>query len=148
MIERIMLMVILALVLTGCKGKMSYSYLLNNPAVFQEEVNRCQLNRDTSKEASARCEKVLFAAANVQSLMDDMMQDPEKFGQKILDEEEACVNTKQALHQAEQALNQQQASPEAKQVAQDALSKAEKNYHDQHEKVQLLLAVVGMGSPE
>lgn len=136
--------------LTGCGEPFTYSYLIEHPAVLKKELDNCQLTNINTPAQSARCEVVLYAAATLASLINEMQADPEKFGQKILDQEMACAKiktTRQALQQQLAALHAKKVPATDMTTVQSQLEQTEKMYQEQREKIKALLAVAGMGSP-
>lgn len=137
--------------LTGCEKPITYSYLIQHPTVLKKEWDNCQLTGVNTKAQKERCEIVSYAATTLASLINEMQQDPEKYGQAIMDQEFACVKLKVAqedLQQALQKLNETHASSAEIDVLTIKLDQAEKKYQDQREKVKAMLAVAGLRRPE
>jgi hypothetical protein len=138
-------------VLTGCNEKQTYSYYMRNPEVLKKAVMRCQSNTQTSKEDIAQCEIVLYSATKMIALVNEQQENPEKFGQRILDAEAEYVNAKEAVRKAQanvDELKNQQTSAADLMAAQDDLYKAKKAPADQLQEIKVLLAVVGLGRPD
>lgn len=124
---------------------------MRHPAILKKELDGCRFVSIKPAAERNRCEVILYAAANVESLINEIRESPEKFGQKILDEEIECVKTKSLYHQWQQELDvkkAQKGSFSELKLMEEKLETAKKTYQDQREKVQILLAVIGMGSPE
>lgn len=137
--------------LMGCKEKLTSNYLMQHPALLKQEVDKCQSTVNKSREQAAQCEAVMYAAANVMSELDEQQRHPEQFGQRVLDAEFACVKFKENVRVAQQAvvsLKAKQASQAELQMAEDQLRQAEKMYHEQRNTTKVMLAVLGLSSPE
>lgn len=139
------------LILTGCKEKLSYSYLIRHPNVLKQAVVNCQSLDEKAANEVEQCQIVMNAAADLILVINEQQEDPEKFGQQILTTEEVCVKAKEELQKTQQTLNAVKGKKilgSELQTAENNLIKAKKNYQEQHEKVSILLGVAGMNSPE
>lgn len=137
--------------LAGCEKPVTYAYLIQHPTVLKKELDNCQLTTVNTKAQTERCEIVLYAATTLASLINDMQQDPEKYGQAIMDQEVACVKLKTDQHDLQKALatlSEKNASSAEIDVLKIKLDQAEKKYQEQREKVKAMLAVAGMRRPE
>lgn len=150
-IFRFFILVLFSILLIGCNEKQSYSYYMRHPLELKQEITECQSILEKTKEQAAKCEMVMYAAMNITALINQQQQDPEKFGQRILDAQENFAKLKQAEEQARgilDGLKIKNASPTELRMAQDDLYKAKKASADQLQEVKVMLAVVGLGSPE
>lgn len=151
MVKKILVIIAIVSALSACNEKLTYSYLMEHPNELKQEVVRCQLMEEKTRDQAARCETVMNAAENIASIMDEQQQDPEKFGQKILDTEFAWVKAQEDMLAARQTLNAlktKNGSLAELKAAQDKLNQVQKAYQDRSEEVKVLLAVAGMNSPE
>jgi len=140
-----------AFLLSGCNKEFSYTYLIQHPDVLSQEYADCQSAAAKSPERVAQCEMVNNAVSNMKTVIDQAQEDPQQFGQLILDKEAACVQTKDALQQAQQSaasLKAKNASAVEIAAAEQKVSVIEQQYRKQHDEVKLMLAVLGLNSPE
>ena len=98
--------------LTGCQQQNTYDYYMLHPKELKKEYTRCQTVK------APHCEAVTRAADDFTELLEDESNDPEAFGQKII--------------QLQSELS--------------TLSGAE--YQNAKKKLDIMYAVVGMRSPE
>ena len=87
---RYLIFIFLLFLLTGCKEKLTYSYLTQHPAVLKKAVVRCQ-SMNQSSNRTGQCAIVMQAAADIMALLSEQQVDPEKFGQRVMDAEIACA---------------------------------------------------------
>lgn len=149
-ISRYAALVLITFSLFGCKERQSYTYYMRHPLVLKQEVTECQSSFEKTKDQAAKCEIVMYAALNMTALINQQQQDPEKFGQRILDAQENYIKLKEAVIQASQVvddLKSKNTSPADLRSAQDDLYKAKKACADQLQEIRVFLAVVGLGSP-
>jgi len=150
-IYRIFILIVLPLLLIGCKEKQSYSYYMRHPLELKGEITECQSILEKTKEQAAKCEIIMYAAMNITALVNLQQQDPEKFGQRILEAQENYAKLKLTERQARNSLDElknKNAPPAELRTAQDDFYKAKKASADQLQEVKVMLAVVGLGSPE
>lgn len=141
----------LPLLLNGCRDKKTYSYYMQHPAALSGAIARCQSEPEKTGDKAAECEIVMFAAENMISLINEQQDNPEKFGQRILDAQMAYSTLKQQADEASQSYQRLQmahASDAQLRIAKDDLYKANKTCADKLEQIKTMLAVVGMGSPD
>lgn len=130
------LLIIMLAFLTGCKREaLTYSYLMQHPDSLKKEVLRCQSNAEKTNMQATQCEMVMSAAANFSALVEAQQSEPEKFGERIIAAQSACVSAKRAFEESQKS-------------AMVRLSEIEKAYQAKCEEVAVLLAVVGLASPE
>lgn len=137
--------------LMGCKKELTSSYLLQHPQVLKQEVTHCQLMGQKTAEQEARCRIVMDAAVDLTMMLNKQQEDPEKFGQQLLDTEIACIKLKNEWQKGEQhiaSLKAKQASVAELKAAQTDLDKVREQYHQQHEDIKNMLAIIGLSSPE
>jgi len=145
------LIILLPILLTGCKENLTYPYLMQHPQVLKNAVENCQATKEKSKEEASQCEIVMNAATNLMSVMNEMQENPEQFGQRVMDAENAYVKAKNELYLAQQELadlQKKQATPAGLKAAQDKIDNAKKGYEGKREEVKVMLAVIGINSPE
>lgn len=139
--------------LAGCNEKLTYAYLMQHPDVLKAEIQRCEslsINQRTS-ENSAQCKIVANAANDMLIFISAQQQDPQEFGQKILDLQMAFAKSAQQLADAEQAvaaLKTKNASSPELQTANEKLTQVQNTYENQRQQINAMLAVVGLNSPE
>ncbi|VVC76239.1 hypothetical protein AQUSIP_15450 [Aquicella siphonis] len=146
-----MIILFAPVLLAGCKDKASYSYYMQHPAALKAAVTSCQSEYNKTADRAAECEIVLFAAENMISLINEQQENPEKFGQRILTAQMDYMVLKQRAAEADQSYQQLKNThaPDARlRTAKDDLYKAKKACADKLEQIRILLAVVGMGSPD
>lgn len=137
--------------LMGCSQKTTYSYLIEHPTELKNQFDACQSLEQKSPDQVTQCEEVTRAAAYVSAVINEQQQNPEAFGQKVLDIEAANVKLEKAVEEAQQniaALKAKQASASELQSAQQALASAESQLNTQRQQLKVMLAVIGLGSPE
>ena len=137
--------------LVGCNKEFTYSYLLEHPAVVKHEIEYCQGLAEKTDDQEKQCALAMQAATEIMSMLNEEQLSPEKFGQRILDTEIAYGNarkTRQASQRLVATLKNKQATATELQAAQDKLDQATKVYAEQHMQMKILLAVVGVNSPE
>lgn len=138
-------------VLMGCSEQHTYSYLMQHPAVLKNDLTDCQSSIQKTKEQAKQCEVVMNAAANVMTILNEQQQDPEKFGQRVLDMETQYEQSKSALHQAQEALEnlkKNQAAAADIAAAQTKLDQQKQACDEQLQEIKIFLAVIGINSPE
>ena len=149
--SQIFVLIFFILLATGCKEKLTYSYLLTHPAILKDAITDCKDSDTPSPEMTTHCEMVLTAAENIASIITEQQADYEKFGQRILQTEIAYGKAKESIQTARQQLallKRDRAAQDVIQAAQVALDKAKQACEAKQQEVQVLLAVVGMNSPE
>lgn len=150
--QRTFLMLVCTILLSGCQTDITYSYLMAHPREIRQAMDGCESSSSLSSERNAQCQVVFKAAADAQSLINDMLQDRQQFGQKILDAQMTCVTIKAQMKEAKQTLNQLKATnaeAQAIQSAEASFNAAQKRYQDQQVKIKSMIAIVGMlSSPE
>ncbi|HVE44383.1 MAG TPA: hypothetical protein VNC84_04530 [Gammaproteobacteria bacterium] len=129
---------LLCLLLTGCVDKTSYTYLVQHPRFLKEQGVLCE----TVSPQTAYCKTVLEASVYVSGLFEAAEQDPERFGERIMQVEGAVVQAKEKYEFAKAEDSKAQRSESA------STADAKKKYDDLHLEMQTLLAVVGMNGPE
>lgn len=154
LIKKLIAVIFVTVFLMGCQEQqLTYSYLMQHPDIVKEKVEQCESQSfaEKSQEQIAQCKIVMNAATNLMSIMSTQQQDPEQFGQKILDAEMASAKAKQELIDAQKKLDafkgKEAPSAELK-AANEKLQQAHKNFQEKHDEVSVLLAVIGMSSPE
>lgn len=108
--------IFLVILLSGCEQKpYSYVYLLQHPAILEKELSACQIMN------TAGCDEVQRAARDYSNMMAELQEDPEAFGQKILQAQTELAKKQKALPA---------------------------EYAAQLEKVQAMLAIAALSGPD
>lgn len=137
-----------ALFLVGCEEKESYRYLMQHPLVAQKKSEDCRRAETQSPEDVERCKIIFSAVDNINSMLADQQADAEKFGQRIIDMQSEVMLLQQRISAAKNTLHSMKASSADIQKAKTELDQLQITYHDKSDQLAVLLAVVGMGSPE
>lgn len=118
-----LIMTLLPLILlTGCNEKPTPTYLMQHRDKLERAMENCQSSIDQKDDAY--CKMVGQAVEDFNNLITEQQSNPELFGQKIMDQEIACAKAK----------NDKNANA-------DQLAKS-------CDQVEVMLAVVGLSSPE
>lgn len=137
--------------LSGCDEQPSFSYLMKHPAFTHKEALRCESLPAKSKNQASQCVSIQEAAANLFAILKEQQRDPEGFGQMLLEAEIAYDEMQHQVQQAKatiQSMASKGMNQEEIKVQQDKLKQLENLVRMQDEKIQILLAVIGIGSPE
>lgn len=118
-----LLLLIPSIALSGCQEKYTYEYLMEHPKALKKVIDQCQ---SRSPLDDAVCKTAERAADDFNELLLEQQSNPERFGERIMAQEIACVDmrTKAA----------DQSSPTVKK--------------ETCRKARVMLAVVGLNSPE
>jgi len=120
---------------------------MTHPAALEKQVMYCQRITDPD---NTDCRTALRAMTDFMTLAREQQFDPERFGKKIMQAEEACVETRENMLQARQHYETVQNKQNIADV--DKLKEyyhvAQRAYQIQREQVHILLAVVSLSSPE
>ncbi len=120
---RFFLILFSSFILLAChQEKLTYHYLMTHPNALQQAAKHCQ----TTANQAETCQVVMSAANSFTRLLMEQQQAPEKFGDRILSAQNACVMMKQASSAANTNAN--------------AISPCEE--------VKIFLAVVSLSRPE
>lgn len=150
-IKSLITLMVIVPVLTGCEKELTYSDLIQQPLVLKKEVERCQSLEEKTNDQITYCEMVMNAANYVVPFINEMQEDPEKFGQRILTTQEAYMKAKVDLDKAQQSVDMLKAkntSASELQLAQDKLEQRRLAYEKIQEEVRVLLGIAGVNSPE
>ena len=148
---KFIILAILFPILTGCREELNYTYLMQHPVTLKEEVMRCESNGGKSTPGGPTCDLVMRAANDFTSIISEQQENPEKFGQRILDAETDCVKAKDNVDDVRQSLvtlKNKHASATELQPVQEKLDQTAKIYQEKKDEVKVLLAVAGLNSPE
>lgn len=146
-----LIILLCALGLVGCRHHLDYMYLMQHPHELEQEIKHCE---DIAKQPGAKagqCEMVMYAGANFKSILDEQQADQEKFGQQVLDAQIRYVKLKDAVSGQEKILHDLRVSkaPDNEIAsAQAKLDDAKKDAQTLHDKINIMLAVIGVNSPE
>lgn len=139
------------LTLTGCKEPLSYSYLMRHPQVLKKEIDNCQDDELSSTERAQYCRMIMFAAENMLSYLKQQQESPENFGNRLLSMEMKVAKTKLALREAQKVLNalleKDSADKELRQ-AKEKRDELKTLYKEQCQEMKVMLAVIGINTPE
>lgn len=123
------------LFLSSCTQNYTYSYLIQHPAVLKKELDKCEANLNFSSEERAQCGIVMEAARHVSEFINELQENPEQFGQQILNAQLSLIKLKDNIQQAKQT------------GLDEKISAAKKAYRDKQDDINSMLAIVGMNSP-
>jgi len=137
----------LVVALSACgEEQPTYSYLMTHPTDLQHIYNGCV---EKVVEAAVPCETVIRAQADFTDLVNQREQDPERFGARVLQEQENKIYLKKQFEAAWQAYTQVGASqPPLEKLKQMRLEldKREQAYRASEEQVKTLMAVIAATS--
>lgn len=140
MLKKIFLLTI-TLLLSACfehpPQPMTYAYLMQHPDMLAEQYKQCE------KLKTANCDVVEKAFFDFSNMFQEQRQNPEGFGQRVLEAELASQMAEDGLKTAQEAYAKQP-TEEAKQV----LARAEKAYQEKRDAVIYMLVIISMDSPE
>lgn len=139
------------IVLTGCRDQYSIDELMVNPSQLKKQIERCHQPELKTREAAARCEVVMTAADRFVKLLDEQQREPELFGLRIMKAQTVCLDAKKTYQQARQKvslLESGQVKPAEITAAKIEANVAETAYQENKRALKVLLAVVGVNSPE
>ncbi|EKD69991.1 MAG: hypothetical protein ACD_46C00682G0003 [uncultured bacterium] len=131
------------LLLSSCQENISYSYLMQHPLIAQEELEKCKAAEHQTAEDIERCKIILDATENINSILAEQQADAEKFGQRILELQNEVTKLKTSIQALQQQLKAQQTTS-----LQTQLNQLQKTYTEKQENLNIMLAIVGMNSPE
>jgi hypothetical protein len=84
------------LFLTSCQKEENYDYFMQHPDVLYKAVEICQ------QQNHPFCADVNLASNDFSALVNERAEDPELFGQKIMQEQARAVNLLQIYQQTQQ----------------------------------------------
>lgn len=150
--SHIVVVSVLVLLVSACKSENhTYQYLVTHPRVLEKEFNRCQTLLQKTQEQEDQCKIVSNAVQMVTDTISSQRHDPEKFGLRILVAEIALNDYKGKLTHAEEkltALKEKASSESAIKKAQEEVQGLTQAYNDKRDEVKMLLAIMGMSTPE
>lgn len=111
-------------VLSGCHKEITYNYLMQHPHQLQKILNECHL------QTHPYCDEANRAADDFTSYVDKRRENPELFGQQIMQVQQQLALLSKNDEQAKQEKN-----PEKIKIAEQA-------YQAEKEKLNILYAVV------
>ena len=136
--------------LTACHAELSYDYLMQHPDRLKKEAEKCEIDEKNDVKRPS-CAVVMDAANDFTVLLKAQQKDPEQFGQYIMDAETAYVKAKEerlTSQQSLEALQTKRASKEEITDAKEKLKRAKVWQQETKRRMNILLAVVGVTSPE
>lgn len=140
----------LILSLAACTEKnRSDEWYMQHPMALKNAVIACQ--SAAAPKNQEQCDKLYTLATQMQDIITDQQTHPEDFGQRLIDEEIAGVKLHEAVKQAEsslQTLQQKNAAADEIKSAQEVLSQAKDACKAQKQKINIMLAVIALSSPE
>jgi len=84
------------LFLSSCQKEKNYDFLMQHPDVLYKAVEICQ------QQNHPFCAEVSLASNDFSALVNERAEDPELFGQKIMQEQARAVNLLQIYQQTQQ----------------------------------------------
>jgi LAS superfamily LD-carboxypeptidase LdcB len=142
----------LAVLLIGCeKEELNYAYLMRHPFALEKEYNRCQSLRLTDPEQQTQCKMVNEAAKQIAEIMSQQRNHPEMFGQRILlaETKTSDLTAQLAVEKNNLAeLKSKAGSAEQIKVQQSKINDIQKDLTAEQSEVKILLAVMGLSTPE
>jgi hypothetical protein len=141
-------------VMTACQKNLSFSYLVRHPSALKKEIIYCRPDHLLSSQDNEKikyCQMVMVAAERLLSVLTEQQENPEKFGEKLLNLQTTLHQTKHAFDVAEKdlmTLQKQHASSTAISEGKERRDRLKKRYDEQKEEIQVMLAVIGINSPE
>lgn len=133
--------------LSGCwQQRPSYSYLMLHPAYLQQQYNHCV---GQVVDPSLPCETILRAQADFTALTNEREQDPERFGARIMQEQENVAYFKAQFDAAWRAYRQVGASKPSLEELKNSrmeLDKRKADYLARTKTVEVLLSVIAATS--
>lgn len=145
------LIMMMLLMLTGCKETYNYSYLMRHPWALKKEIDRCQADGLLSVRKVEYCKIVMYAGENMLSILKQQQENPEKFGERILTIETEVAKAKVTLNDAQNvydALKEKHAADDAVKEAKEKRDRLKKTYEDQYQEMKVMLTVIGINTPE
>ena len=143
---------LLVSLLAGCQSReLSYDYLMLHPDVLKQQIEQCQSSPAKSSDESHRCEIVMSAGQRFVAILNEQENDPEAFGTKIMNAQLDATKAQladESAHQALLKLQQDHASEADLVKANLAEQTAHKTFLEKRHDVAILLAVIGVNSPE
>lgn len=143
--------IITAFTLSGCDKKPTYAWYMQHPEQLKEVIMACASDSQKSPERTAQCDMAMYAAENMQTLINQAQANPELFGQRILGAQMTYADLQKEVVSANVAFESLQMKHVAEtqlRTAQDDLYKAKKALTDQGEQIKVMLAVVGLSAPD
>ena len=92
---------VVTLLLTSCQNQYSENYLRLHPKILQKEKIYCDSLAIKTSAQTANCDMVATVYDDFRSLYSEYRENPELFGQKIMQAEIDYVNLKKELHKNE-----------------------------------------------
>lgn len=138
--------------LSACKqGSYTYEYLIQHPNVLEKEYDRCKSLQQMTSDQEEQCQVVDRAVNIVTETISEQRNGPEKFGLRVLLTEIAVNDLQVKLDHAQEKLAALQANSAPEKAVQKATEEVEgltQAYNDKKNEVLMLLAVMGMSTPE
>lgn len=145
-------LLLISCLLAGCGEEKNLTYLTDHPLILKQEIINCQTNTAVvDRGQNAYCQTVMTAATKVIAIINEQQENPEKFGQKILEAETQLIKLKNKMHQLERLLSTVKADRGKTDEIISLQSQYELSkiaYRDQYQTVKTLLAIAGLNSPE
>ena len=104
-----------------------------------------------SSQQMAQCEVVRSALVRLSPYIVQSQEDPEKFGQSIMEKETAYKQVKNNLYQAEKELEKLKQQSAAEMIMNRAISNRDNLRNQlakQKEEIKIMLGIIGLNSPE
>lgn len=146
------LITILSITLFGCQeANYTHDYLIQHPLLLKDEIEYCQSLMNKTPAQTKRCDLATTATATLMVLISERQQDPERFGQRVIDAEISYVKAKQDHQAARQVLDilvAKKATNNELEIAKTKVIETKQLYQAKRNEIKALLAVIGMSSPE
>ncbi len=141
----------LASLLTACEDQYNYQYLITHPEVMKKKMAACEvMSKSASNLEKQRCQLVTSASTKFYAIVAEQQTDAEKFGVRVLTAETDYANAKIKVKQLEADLAKARANPgdvTAMHKLEEDLAAAKKDSDSKREEVRMLLAVMGVSTP-
>lgn len=140
-----------AVLLTGCESKKTVVYFMQHPMELKQQIERCEANQNQSSDEAIICRTAIYAGSSLTALINEQQANPEAFGQRILDAQNRYMQLKadyDKAHERLSALKAKNGTDVDLRNAKDDLFKARQACQEQKENIDIMLAVLGLSSPE
>lgn len=148
---KVMCLAGLVSMLTACEDRYNYQYLITHPAIMKKEMDACDvMGMTASNVEKERCAIVTHANATFMGVVVEQKINAEKFGVRVLTAETDYANARIKVKQLEADLaNAKTNSGDTTSMhkLEEDLAAAIKDCEDKRQEVRMLLAVMGVSTP-
>lgn len=134
--------------IVGCKKEWTYTDLIEQPALLDQQIEQCETTHEATEEKAFQCSLVMQASTYFSSLVNQQKENPEQFGERILQAEMLVAEIEEELRNQEKQLKFQNETQEQLKKTQSRLEETRALYEARVSEVKVLLAVIGKDSPE